>query len=87
MGAGRRVWPETPPPSCQPTGLETRLWGDGSLHPRMSEVALLWGGPGRVHLPGAPSMQMNVPAIYHNALPPKHHSLLKPRNPKYKHIV
>ena len=24
----------------------------------------------RVRLPGAPSIQMNVPAIYHNALPP-----------------
>ena len=25
--------------------------------------------------PGAPGIQMNAPAMYHNALPPKHHSL------------
>ena len=30
----------------------------------------------RVRLPGAPGIQTNVPAIYHNALPPNINSLL-----------
>ena len=33
-------------------------------------------------MPGAPGIQMNVPAIYHNVLPPNITPLLSPRHPK-----
>ena len=44
--------------------------GSVTAQTKMGSNRLQIGLPKRVRLPGAPSIQMNVPAIDHNALPP-----------------